>query len=535
MISTPRLGALREIDYCLGVIQPGETLDGYRTIRLIGAGGFGAVWLCRSEAVGDLRALKFIPILDEGRHAREFEALTRYRQSANQLRSPAILPIEHVNRREDGLFYIMPLSDGSGAADPVDPEWRPTTLTAVLEGRRSAEAWLGAEQVRAYLTPVLEALQLLSDAGLVHRDVKPDNILFLNSSPCLADISLLGDDSFSITRRGTPGYSAPSWYMESGGHPDMYGAATTLYSVLTGNPPDKIGRANFKWPPQGEQSLSLDEREEWLRLHSVIRRAIDERPAERFADFTAFVRALRQQAPELTSEVDGADQSAKGKRADLPRQKRIPVRGLVLASVVVLAFVYLSLNLIDWRPREVASPSVVAVADFSQPTSEEEKPRGGVEIQEFETALADAIKTMTFPRKQFSEEIDTIAADLDVYDKGKSVSEGTPRKPISEIKKRFLDVLKALPPKPEVSARSLVLSDLREKAKEIGHKYGRAEREKLDEKILSFESELNTDFDFRKEQAMKVLNRSVIAARSNPESFDIMKVAQIFSFSGNYR
>ncbi len=517
------------------MIQSGELLDGYRTIRLIGSGAFGVVWLCRSAAVGDLRALKFIPTLDQERHDREFEALTRYRHSANQLRSSSIMPIEHANRRADGLFYIMPLCDGYGAEDPTNFEWRPTTLTAVLADCRAANKWLSVTQVMAYMTPVLKALQVLSDAGLVHRDVKPDNILFLNGSPCLADISLLGDDSFSITRRGTPGYSAPSWYLESGGQPDMYGAATTLYSILTGNPPDKMGRANFKWPPQGEQSLSLEEREAWLRLHSVIRRAIDERPAERFADFTAFVRALRYRGADLTGEVDTADESAVGKRAIFPREKRLSVRGLFLASVVALAFATYILNLIGWMPREVASPSVVAATDFSQPTSEEEKPRGGVEIQEFETALADAIKTMTFPRKQFSEEMDTIAADLDLYDKEKSASEGTPRKPISEIKKRFIDILNALPPKPEVSARSQVLSDLREKAKKIGNKYGRAEREKLDEKILSFESELNTDFDFRREQAKKVLNRSVIAARSNPESLDIMKVAQIFSYSGDYR
>jgi hypothetical protein len=44
----------------------------------------------------------------------------------------------------------------------------------------------------------------------------------------------------------------------------------------------------------------------------------------------------------------------------------------------------------------------------------------------------------------------------------------------------------------------------KKKAKEIGNKYGRAEREKLDEKIVSLDAELNTDFDFRKEQALKV-------------------------------
>ena len=86
------------------MLQPGESLDGYRVIRLIGSGGFGAVWLCQSEALGDFRALKFIPAMDPGRIEKEFDALCRYRTAAGQLRSPSIMPIEHVNRRSDGLY-----------------------------------------------------------------------------------------------------------------------------------------------------------------------------------------------------------------------------------------------------------------------------------------------------------------------------------------------------------------------------------------------------------------------------------------------
>ena len=95
------------------MIQAGEVLDGYRVLRRIGAGGFGEVWLCRSEALGDLRALKFVKTSDAEHLNKEFEALSRYRAAAGQLRSPAIMPIEHANMRKDGLFYIMPLADGA--------------------------------------------------------------------------------------------------------------------------------------------------------------------------------------------------------------------------------------------------------------------------------------------------------------------------------------------------------------------------------------------------------------------------------------
>ena len=203
------------------MLQSGESLDGYRVIRLIGSGGFGAVWLCQSEALGDYRALKFIPDIDPGRIQKEFDALCRYRTAAGQLRWPSIMPIEHVNRRADGLYYIMPLADGYGSSDPLEASWCPLTLAAVIETRRGEPTWFTSEEIKGYITPILHALQLLSDAGLVHRDVKPENILFLNGTPCLGDISLLGLDAHNITRRGTPGYSAPSWFVESGGQPDM--------------------------------------------------------------------------------------------------------------------------------------------------------------------------------------------------------------------------------------------------------------------------------------------------------------------------
>ena len=272
------------------MLHPGDAFDGYRLIRRIGSGGFGEVWLCRSDTIGDLKALKFVTADRPEMLEKELGSLIRYRQAANDLRSPHLMPIEHINRTADGLFYIMPLADGHGAANPEDPEWVPWTFERMVIERQGE--WFSSKEIAEFMAPVLDGLQAISDAGLVHRDVKPTNILFLGGRPCLADISLLGEDSTSITRRGTPGYAAPSWYVESGGNPDMFGAATTLYTLLTGNAPDKLGRSKFWWPPQGEACLSPEEHLEWKRLHAVIRRAVEEKPGGRFVDFRAFGEAL---------------------------------------------------------------------------------------------------------------------------------------------------------------------------------------------------------------------------------------------------
>ena len=265
-------------------------LDGYRLIRLIGRGGFGEVWLCRSEAMGDYRALKWIPSTSSDCLEKEYESLLHYRKAAAALRSPSLLAIEHVGRTDDALYYVMPLADGVTGTDPTDPGWTPLSLTEKLQEQVEAPDWFSSAEVIDLMLPVLDGLQLLSESGLVHRDVKPDNILFFHGRPCLGDISLLGEDAAVVTRRGTPGYVTPSWYLA--GHPDMYGAAATLYSLLTGNAPDKMGRSAFLWPPRGESSLSESERAEWKRLHGVIRRAIEEKVSERFVDFAAMSNAL---------------------------------------------------------------------------------------------------------------------------------------------------------------------------------------------------------------------------------------------------
>ena len=264
-------------------------LDGYRLIRPIGRGGFGEVWLCRLEATGEPKALKFLPASDPAQLERELLALIRYRSVAAELQCPYLLPIEHVNRTEAGLYYTMPLADGIGRSEINDPAWQPKTLAALIRDRRGAPSWFSPDEIQSTLAPLIAAAQALSAAGVVHRDIKPENILFLQGRPCLGDVSLLTNGAEAITQRGTPGYAAPSWYLESGGNPDMWGISATLYGLITGNPPDKLGRAAFLWPPQGTQSVDA---KTWNRFHQVIFLGTSENAAERFPGLEAFAETL---------------------------------------------------------------------------------------------------------------------------------------------------------------------------------------------------------------------------------------------------
>jgi len=132
----------------------------------------------------------------------------------------------------------------------------------------------------------------------------------------------------------------------------MFGVATTLYSLLTGNPPDKMGRTAFRWPPQGENLLSAPEKQEWQRIHRIIRRAVDERPAERFGTFDAVAQALN-------GRTDGPRGSAK--------KARLLVAGvlvLVLAAGVTVALIR---PFRDAPKPPVAPPTAAQKSDPSNP------------------------------------------------------------------------------------------------------------------------------------------------------------------------
>jgi len=184
----------------------GQIVPDYDLLRRIGAGAYGEVWLARSKATGVLRAAKIVwrnKFEDERPFQREFEGIQRFEQISRE--HPSQLALFHIgrNKTEGYFYYVMELADDASTEPQAGRDtniplqraddcltFEPRTLRTDLEGGR-----LPAPRVLEIGLALSEALAHLHDHGLVHRDVKPSNVIIVNGRPKLADIGLVTDAS----------------------------------------------------------------------------------------------------------------------------------------------------------------------------------------------------------------------------------------------------------------------------------------------------------------------------------------------------
>jgi WD40 repeat protein len=235
-------------------------------IRRIGVGAYGEVWLARN-VTGALRAVKVV-LRDrfdhERTYEREFAGLKNFEPISRA--HDSLVDILQVGRNDAaGYFYcVMELADNANSKD----EYTPLTLAdhIRLHGRLSPKecAQIGAV--------VAEGLSLLHRHGLVHRDVKPSNIIFVNGRPKLADIGLVTNVGSARSFVGTDGFIAP----EGPGSPsaDIYAFGKTLYEMAT-------GRSRLDFPDLPADFEPTDDGGAFVELNEIILRACSEGPEER--------------------------------------------------------------------------------------------------------------------------------------------------------------------------------------------------------------------------------------------------------------
>ena len=275
-----------------------DTSNSYEILKTIGSGGYGIVYLVRKS--NKYYALKEI----KGKGIkRELSGIKRYGElSKSSLFNETVVEISEINFSEDTLSYLMPLCDcldEKYTDNPLSPSWSPKTLYNLICKKYEEKNWFSGNEIKAFLRPIFDATVFLSEQGILHRDIKPDNVLFFGGKTKLGDFGLATQDRKSVSAMGTPDYLAPSWYLNSNGDADMWGLAGTLYTLMTGFSPDTLGKAAYRYPKQNPEILSEEDKKLWQHWHRCIDRATHEKPSERFRNIADFRDAIFSEKLEI--------------------------------------------------------------------------------------------------------------------------------------------------------------------------------------------------------------------------------------------
>src|SRR4051812_6086079 len=271
-------------------ISAGTEIGGYRIVNLLGQGGMGVVYLADNVRSGQRVALKLLTP-DLARSSGFRERFVREAGYASSLRHPNVLEVYDAGE-QDGVLYI--------AMQYVEGE----DLKALL----SREGRLDARRAVGILGQVASALDAAHSTGVLHRDIKPGNVMIAAGQPehCyLTDFGLSKNpsaDSIALTAQGefvgTIDYTAPELVLgkDADSRLDVYSLGCLFYECLVGHPPFPKERdvevlyAHIQDPPPRVSAARPDLPP---ALDDVIVKAMAKKPEDRFPSCSAFIDAAR--------------------------------------------------------------------------------------------------------------------------------------------------------------------------------------------------------------------------------------------------
>lgn len=323
----------------------GRNLGPYRIMEQIGKGGMATVYKAYQPSVDRYVAIKVLP----AHFAQDPTFVERFEREARtiaRLEHPHILPVYDYGKADDGTTYIVMRYIEAG------------TLADLL-----AESVLFLEEGFRIFIQIGEALAYAHAQGVVHRDMKPSNVLMdMHNQAFLTDFGLAriveGDSSLTGSAiLGTPAYMAPE---QGEGKPadersDIYALGIMLYEMTTGRRPFeaetpmavmlKHMTEPLPLPRQINPALSP-------AIERVILKALAKTPAERFQTVDDMVRALQaaiQESPVVTAatspsiQPDVAQPAAEAQPATSPPAKRPPWFWPVLGGVGLIVVLWVAL------------------------------------------------------------------------------------------------------------------------------------------------------------------------------------------------
>lgn len=275
--------------------DPPQIIGGkYLLGKMVGSGSSGSVFLARDRETGDRYAIKI-------REAKEKEQPVRFiaeAQDMARLRHPRLVPVLDYGNEGRLYWYAMPFFPGGCIRDRVKDGVGVPTLQAI-----------------GWTFQVLEGLHIVHKHGLVHRDVKPHNVLLDQADEAvLTDFGLVRHMHGGVPYRtrtdqsmGTPNYRAPEQAVDAANvdqRADIYGVGATLYYLLTARRPGFL----YMVTPEDPVMEKVPE-----ALRPYILKCMSYEPGERYPD-------ARSCAVDLSRLVDGIPGAEKGLGAEWMRR-----------------------------------------------------------------------------------------------------------------------------------------------------------------------------------------------------------------------
>ncbi len=322
--------------------------------RELRGGGMSRVFVAEETDLGRKVVIKVLP--PELAAGLSIDRFRREIQLAASLQHPHIVPLLAAGHAGELLYYTMPLVEGES-----------------LRARLAREGELPVAESARILRDVADALSYAHRHGLIHRDIKPDNVLLSDHHALVTDFGVAkaldeaaGSSTFTATGLvlGTPAYMAPE---QAAADPhtdqraDIYALGVLGYEILTGRPPFEgpspraiiAAQLTRAPPPLGESRASVPP-----ALSAIVMRCLEKRPADRW-----------HTAADLLQAIEGVDATGGTSPRRAPPAWRAPFALVALAIGLVGVGVahFLSRNSRGSAPLD---PSLIAVAPFDVPDPE---------------------------------------------------------------------------------------------------------------------------------------------------------------------
>ncbi|MFZ7125841.1 MAG: serine/threonine-protein kinase [Desulfobacterales bacterium] len=280
------------VDHLIGAEVGTSTI-----LKELARGGMAIVFVAYQRTLKRQIALKILPksIMTQ----RTAERFQQEAESAAILSHPNILPVYEVGETDDFLFLTMQLVQGKSLGHRIEMVRR-----HLLPSRRR----LPVEEAIRITCQVLDALNYAHEQEIVHRDIKPDNILMEKHTgrPLITDFGLAkvlrGEDDDQPMIQGTPVYMPPEQVLgrEVDGRSDIYAVGTMLFKMLSPDLPfpdfdskisllklKAIRKDGFFTQPPSKLNLEVNE-----AMDSIVLKATAYRREDRYANCREFMRAL---------------------------------------------------------------------------------------------------------------------------------------------------------------------------------------------------------------------------------------------------